>query len=208
VTADATGRSTVGRPLLIILGVVAVATVAYLLLAGGGSADVAAVDPAETGSPSEVALEPVVPADPSERPSEITAVEPTFEVFNARDPFDQLVSDAEVGGVADTQDTITTTPTDDTSPGTEPADDADGGDPTGGEPAQATVGTTTITLDDVFREDGVDMVVVEVNSSGYEVAEGDTVAGGLTVLDIAESCATMRFDGTRFILCEGDRIEK
>jgi hypothetical protein len=51
-------------------------------------------------------------------------------------------------------------------------------------------------------------VTVEVNSNGYEAAEGETVAGGLAVLDIADSCATMRFDGTRFILCEGERIEK
>jgi hypothetical protein len=198
VTAASTDRPTVSRPLLIGVGLVAIAAIAYLLLTSGQSDDVAAVDPAASETSSEVALPPVDPTEPSEEASEVTVIEPTFEVFSARDPFDQLVVESDAGGVEDTQDTTTTTPTDDSSPGTEPSE----------EPAQQTVGTTTIRLDEVFREGGVDMVVVEVNSTGYEAAEDETVAGDLTVLDIADSCATMRFEDTRFILCEGEQIQK
>jgi hypothetical protein len=203
-TTTTTDRPAVSRPLLIVLGLVAIAVVAYLLLAGGRSPDVAAVDPAASEVSSEVAVPPVEPAEPTEESPEIAAVEPTFNVFNARDPFDQLVADT-----TGTDDSVgTTTPTS-TTPGTEtsqPTDTTPGAD--NGDGAQTTVGTTTIRLDEVFREDGTDKVLVQVNSDGYEAAEDETVAGSLTVLDIEDSCATMRFTDTRFILCEGEEIRK
>lgn len=74
--------------------------------------------------------------------------------------------------------------------------------------AQTSVDATAIVLEEVFDEDGQDVVIVQVGGEGYEAAEGDTVAGNLTVLDIADSCATMRFGDTRFILCEGEQIRK
>lgn len=52
------------------------------------------------------------------------------------------------------------------------------------------------------------MALVVVDNEGFEAAEGDTVAGKVTVLDIAGNCATMRFEDNRFILCEGERIHK
>jgi hypothetical protein len=52
------------------------------------------------------------------------------------------------------------------------------------------------------------MVLVTLNGEGHRAGEGDTVDGSLTILDIAGNCATMRFDGTRFILCEGEHIRK
>jgi hypothetical protein len=125
-------------------------------------------------------------------------------VFNARDPFDQLVVE-DAGGVGDTQET-TSTPEADTDPTTATPVDST---PTGsGEPAQTSVGTTTIRLDEVFDEDRQDKVIVQVGADGYEAAEGETVAGSLTIMDIADSCATMRLDDTRFILCEGEQIRK
>ena len=197
---DATpDRPAVSRPLLIVVGLVAIAAVAYLLLASGQSEDVAAVDPAASDIASEPAVPPAELAEPTETSSEIEAVEPTFDVFSARDPFEQLVSNTNGtdGSVGTTTPTSTTTPATDTTP-TTPSDDG----------AQTTVGTTTIRLDEVFRQDGTDKVLVQVNSDGYEAAEDETVAGNLTVLDIADSCATMRFEDTRFILCEGEQIRK
>jgi hypothetical protein len=199
VTTPTPDRPAVSRPLLIVVGLVAIAAVAYLLLASGQSEDVAAVDPAAPGISSEPAVPPAEPAEPTETSSEIEAVEPTFDVFSARDPFDQLVANTTGtdGSVGTTTPTSTTTPAPDTTP-TAPSDDR----------AQTTVGTTTIRLDEVFRQDGTDKVLVQVNSDGYEAAEDETVAENLTVLDIEDSCATMRFEDTRFILCEGEQIRK
>jgi hypothetical protein len=204
-TTPTTDRPAVSRPLMIVLGLVAIAVVAYLLLAGGRSPDVAAVDPAASEISSEVAVPPVEPAEPTEGSPEIAAVEPTFNVFNARDPFDQLVADTTGtdDSVGTTTPTSTTPGTDTSQPSTDTTPGADSGDG-----AQTTVGTTTIRLDEVFREGGTDKVLVQVNSDGYEAAEGETVAGSLTVLDIEDSCATMRFTDTRFILCEGEQIRK
>ncbi len=205
-----TEQSRVSRPLLIVLGIVAVAAVAYLALTLlGGSSD---QDGAETSEPVAAASEPSAASEaasePSERGSEVAVVEPTFEVFDARDPFEQLVDDT-----TSTDATVgTTAPTSATTPvdGTQPADataPVDGTQPTSGDPSQTTVGATTIRLDDVFTNDGVTTALVVVDNEGYEATAGDTVAG-VTVLDIAQNCATLRYEDKRFILCEGEQVQK
>jgi hypothetical protein len=214
------------RPLVIALAVLLIAALAYGLIVvlnpGDGVQDVDQTQAVAGSEPAGVASEPTVvtpetppEAEGTEEPSEAGTAEPSFEVFNARDPFDQLAI-ADSGAVTDTEDTAatpavdtgpgTTTPADGTGPGTTtPAD----GTPSGsGEPAQTSVGTTTIRLDEVFDEDGEEKVIIQVGGDGYEAAEGETVADDLTVLDIADSCATMRLDDTRFILCEGEQIRK
>jgi hypothetical protein len=213
-----TDRPRVGRPLLIFLAVVAAAAVACLAVVMLGSFDqeaaVSSVGASEALPGLSDGTEAAAPGDAvanaTEAPSEVAAVEPTFEVFDARDPFEQLVADDAGGGgatVGTTQPTANTTPTD--------GQPVDGSQPTSAtppapdqNPSQTTVGATTILLDDVFTEDGVDKALVVVDSDGYEAAEGDTVAGKVTVLDIAGSCATMRFEDKRFILCEGEQIQK
>lgn len=211
-TAD---RPQVSRPLLIVLAVVAVAAVLFLVATVLLSPDDAVVTtgPSDVAVPSADGSEVVDPdetvGESTEEPEEIAAVEPTFEVFDARDPFEQLVSDA--AGDADAATVGTTQPaTDTTDPvdgSSEPATSTAPGS-TGGGPSQTTVGSTTILLDDVFTAGGVETAVVVVDNEGYEAREGDTVAGKVTVLDIAGSCATMRFEDKRFILCEGEQIQK
>jgi hypothetical protein len=200
----------VSKPLLIALGVLVIAALVYLLVVlPKQSAPVTDVAEAQAPvAPSEPAVAAETPAggdSASEQPEQ-----PSFEVFNARDPFDQLVVDADSAAVGGTTDTGATSPTDTTTPA--PATPVGGTDPTGSStPApndgQTTVGTTTIALDDVFAEGGVDKVILVVNGEGYEGAEGETVAD-VTVLDIEGSCATMRYDDTRFILCEGEHVQK
>lgn len=209
-TAD---QPSVSRPLLIVLAVVAVAAVAFAAVTMlGSSADDGQVTAGSTEpvpGPSEAGTDVADPdetdSEPSEAPEEIAGVEPTFEIFDARDPFEQLVSD----DTGDGGDTVgTTQPASDTTP-TEGTQPVDGSQPTStGSPSQTTVGATTILLDDVFTDGGVDKALVVVDSEGFEAAEGDTVAGKVTVLDIAGNCATMRFDDKRFILCEGEQIQK
>lgn len=201
-------RSRMSRPLLIVLGVVAFAAVAYLALTMfGGSAE---LDGDDTAAPLAAASESAseTASEPTERSTEVAVVEPTFEVFDARDPFEQLVaatssSDATVGTTAPTS---ATAPVDGTQPAdaTAPVDDTQ---PTSGDPSQTTVGATTIRLDDVFSDGGVTTALVVVDNEGYEATAGDTVAG-VTVLDIADNCATLRYEDTRFILCEGEQVQK
>jgi len=215
----------VSKPVLIVLGVLAVVALVYLVLVLPNQGDgVDAVDRSGAvvvSEPAVVGSEPavVVPdADASEagdlplaEPTE-TAADPSFEVFSARDPFEQLVTDDTGGaGVIDgtTETSAPTAPVDDTtnvSP--PPADDPALLPPVVEDPAQTTVGTTTIMLQEIYRDDGVDTALVLVDNEGYEAAEGETVAGDLTVLDIEGNCATMRFDERRFILCEGEQIQK
>lgn len=211
------GRQPVSRPLLIVLGVAVLAALGYVLFAMSSSPDdeLAAAAPSEpVVAESEPAAPPLDPKLPSEAGSEIAAVEPTFEVFQARDPFEQLVANDTGSGDA----TIgTTTPVSAVTP-------VDGSDPTVGAPpvvtdpaptnapgggqSQTSVGGTTIMLEEIFSDGGEDTALVRVDDEGYEATEGETVAGDLTVLDIAGNCATMRFDDRRFILCEGEQIQK
>lgn len=129
----------------------------------------------------------------------------TIEVVNARDPFQPLASDNDGGGV-------TPAPTGGGggsggggSGGGGSGDGGDGGD----DGSQAEVGSTTVTLVDIYTgDDGVQRASVEVNDTGHDVAEGETFAERFELLDIADDCATMLFGDSRFTLCEGDRIRK
>lgn len=210
-TAD---RPQASRPLLIALAVVAVAAVAYLaltLLSSPGDGELTAVGPSDAPVPSADGTAPPATDEETEDPDEIAAVEPTFEVFDARDPFEQLVSDDTGGGggeVGTTQPASDTTSTEQPVDGSAPTDATPPGS-TGGSPSQTTVGSTTILLDDVFTSDaGEKTALVVVDDEGFEATEGDTVAGKVTVLDIAGNCATMRYEDKRFILCEGEQITK
>jgi hypothetical protein len=213
-SSDAAPTRRLSTPLIVVLAVAAAAALGYLAVVILNQGDgVGGVD--ETGSivgsePATVAPDAATEPDPqvSEGPTDDGPQEPSFEVFDARDPFDQLVAGASSGAVGDTQDTATTTPTSDGAQDTTTPGGVQDTTPTGGDSGQTTVGTTRIRLDDVFRDGDTDKVIVEVNGTGYEAAEGDTVAGDLTVLDIEGSCATMRFRDTRFILCEGEQIQK
>ena len=200
------------KPVMVILVVLVIAALAYLLvIMANQNAGVNEIEQAQaTVPPSEPALgtesSEVAGGETGTTEKPVTPEEPAFEVFSARDPFDQLVVDSTAPGVADTTDTGATVPSDTTT-----QTPIGGTDPSGSTPApgggQTTVGTTTIALEDVFAEDGVDKVNLVINGEGYEAAEDQTVAD-VTVLDIEGSCATMRYEDTRFILCEGEHVQK
>lgn len=242
-SATDTGQPAVSRPMLILLGVVAVGAVIYgAVFLLGGSDDVDTVD--TTAAEATEAATPGAPAaavpeqdtlgelpDVDDDAIELDE-ETAFEVFTARDPFEQLVaastgSAGQVDGTTPTQSppapASSQPPPPPQSGGSTPPGGGSGSPPSGGgddpgspgdapadpgQPDQATVGTTTITLEEVFVEGGTDKALVRIDDQGYEVAEGETVAGRLTVLDIEGNCATMRFDDTRFILCEGEQVRK
>lgn len=224
--------------ILLAVVVLAALAFAALTLLGGGGDEVTAVAPtADLAGPSEVATAGpgdasspdagVTPegdgsvVDPDDDPP------PARAVVDARDPFQQLAQEAsggagagaavppgEVAPVADTQPTTATPPTAPQTgdpqpipPGSQPLPPADGG-PSPPEGSGTVVDQTTIVLQDVFVEDGVETALVTVADIGYEVVEGQTVADELTVLEITGSCVTMRYDEARFILCKGEQISK
>jgi hypothetical protein len=253
--SDAEAGNRPNTALLVVLGVaVLVALVFFVILPLLGGDDDPAVDDTdvvvvdgESPVPAPSPTEDFELADPGEVEGDPPAE--TFEVFNARDPFQQLVDDETQGDGTTTGGTPTlppgTTPVTPTTPitpapgattpppGTAPpptggdddgssgsdgsddgsdgsTDDGSGsstaGDGTNGSDAQ--VGGTTVTLVDVFDDEGERKATITVNGTGYNVAEGETFGRRFRLLDISGRCATMLFGDSRFTLCEGERIRK
>jgi hypothetical protein len=255
--SDATETSRTGTLLLVGLGLVAVvALVAFVivpLLTGDDGEDLTAddidvvvddtvIDDQDVAQDDVVVDEEITEEPPAEPPAE------TFEVFNARDPFSQLVDEDAgggdtgngttappgTGGGTTTPPTTTppgttngsTTPPPDTSGGTNGSTDGTNGSTGGtngstgdsngsttsggsnGNGSDAQVGGTTVTLVDVFDDDGERQATVTVNGTGYTVGEGETFGRRFRLLDISGRCATMLFGDSRFTLCEGERIRK
>lgn len=197
-----TERPQVSRGVLVTLGVVlglAVLVLGYLYVVQpliGETGEVAAPS-VTSATPTPVPTPGATPAptteDGAEAEAEPEPVPETFEVFTARDPFQQLVVVQASGGGAG-QASPAPSPTDGASPGPPPS---------------ATVGATTVRLVDVFTDAaGTEKILVTVNGTGYEVAEGETFAQRFRVLDIAGDCATLLFGDSRFTLCKGEEIRK
>jgi hypothetical protein len=187
-----------------------------------------------------------IQADPTDEPEDDPDAEPegdlgeplpeTFEVFSARDPFQQLVEvtrteageGSATGGTTTTPGTTpgTTTP-DTTTPGTTtpgtttpgtttpgtttPGTTTPGSGGTDGTtaPSGTRVGTTVIRIVEVSTgDDGVVRVSVTINGEGYTVARGETFARSFRVLDITGECTTLLFGDSRFTLCAGEEIRK
>jgi hypothetical protein len=182
------------RNLLILLGVVAVAALAWFLFfgPGGGGDEEAAPTPVTPPSPPPTA-EPAPPEGPGRRPPR------TFAFFGGRDPFVPLVEAEVTEGVG--TGTGTTEPTDGGTPAP-----TDGFQPTDGDQNRGPVsmGGRDVQLVDVFTQDGEPMVQVSVGGQTYVVGEGERFAGNFEVTDIAGTCATFLFGDESFTLCEGE----
>lgn len=196
-TEETVAAEGTNRTLVILLGVLGGVVVLGLLW-------LFVIDPLLTADVDEPAVTP--PTPPAEEPEvepepEPTPVPETFEVFTARDPFQQLAQPV----VAAPADPDAPAAPDPTAP---PPDPTRPGDP-GAPPPDAEVGATRVRLVDVFvDDDGVQKVLVTVNGSGYEVAASEEFAGSFRVLDISPPCATFLFGDSRFVLCMGEEIRK
>lgn len=217
----------VSRGLLIVLGVVvglAVLAGLYMFVVQPLLEDPVA-DPEIPAGPE--AADPEGEVGPDDEADEAAPpISETFEVFAARDPFQQLVTrprevtdgdgaDPAQPGTGPTDPSAPTAPTDPTAPTTPtdpsaPQPPAPGpGQPTPREPPATRVGATQVRLVDVVvGEDGVERVQVTVNGTGYDVGAGDTFADTFRVLDITGQCATFLFGDSRFTLCRGEEIRK
>jgi len=120
----------------------------------------------------------------------------------ASNPFEPVIQ------VTQTTTTPTTSPTGSTTPTTHTS--------TGGSTTTTTVpsnnpgGSQTVTLIDVFHDtDGTVKARVQVGSTVYTVAEGDTFANGTyRVVSLDDPCGQFLFGDSPFKLCVGQQTLK
>lgn len=201
-------RPAVSRRLLIAVGALVGLAVLWLLvlgpmLTGGGDEDF---------SIPPVVRSPEAPVPGEETPGGELYPE-TTEVFAARDPFAQLVSDGAGTGTGTAPGGGTTGPGSTPSPGDPGGDPGDDGDSGGAPPrprngSSAEVGGTRVKLVDVYDDDGEERALVTVNGRSYDVAEGEPFGDRFRLLDLSGDCGTFLFGDSRFVLCEGDEIRK
>jgi hypothetical protein len=175
------------RTMLIVLGVVAVGSLAFFLLTRGGEEP----EPDSAPTPPISSPPPPVVEPPSDRPER-----PTFAFFGGRDPFVPLVVPQAAGEPAP----------EDAAP---PVDEVDeDGDRADGDVDQdgVTMGGRRVSVIDVLTEDGRPVVQVQVDGETFVVGEGDRFAGNFEVVSIDDPCATFLFGDETFTLCEpGER---
>ncbi len=144
----------------------------------------------------------------------------TFEVFGGKNPFERP---AIVGAPRVDTTPTTTTPVDGgTGTGTDGGTDTgtDGGTTTDGQTGTTTSTTTPVETDpvrdesvsliEVFDDNGVETATVRVGSTAYRVQEDQVFAGSYRVvsLDLDSGCGTFLYGDSRFDLCEGQEILK
>lgn len=209
----------VGKPLLyalggvVVLALIAVFVVLPLLNGDDGTADGSLVVAGATDEPGVVAgvppvVEPTVEPTDDLGSNDLPPIVETFEVFSARDPFQQLVveSSGDVAVVGDeTSDGATPAPT---------ATDPVTGDPVTGDPVvdtppgATTEDGTTVIVEDVFTKDGVEYVLLTANGTAHTLEEGDTFATNWRVEAIDDPCVTLLYGDQARLVCEGESIRK
>lgn len=220
-----------GGALLLVTAVVTMVAGLGLTLASVVVADDAAAAPEPAPAPAPVELL-VVQATPSptldpDAPEDVA--EQTFEIYSARDPFEQLVQPPSDPGGDGGDATADTTPSTSTpsfgSPTGGSATPAPTGSPRAGATADPTPHATAtptatptptptglaareVELVDTLTRDGEPRALIAVNGRGYEVAEGQTFAHDFRLVSLDPPCATLTYTGQRFLLCKGDKIRK
>ena len=169
------------RALIIIVGIIALLAIIYLLFLGGG--DEAPIT-APTFAPRPGATATATPTPGATAPPE------TFEVFEGKDPFRPLVTDTAAGGGGG-------------GGGLAPSPGATEQPSSGG-----TSGSQRVTLIDISGSGANRTATVEVNSTEYQVKEGDTFAESYRVKDLTSTCGTFVFGDEQFTLCVGQEVLK
>jgi hypothetical protein len=86
---------------------------------------------------------------------------------------------------------------------------APGAPPTVCAPRSVPPGRQSVTLDDIFGEQGILLARMRVGQFTYaNLHEGDAVSGGLRVVSLAERCGEFEMAGTPFALCIGEQTSK
>ena len=203
---DVTTPSTLQRlrPLLVVAGLClgAVGLVGVALLWTGG----------DDAGPGE--LDDVVPAQETTEETEASDLEDevaeqlpvvTYEVYLARDPFDPVVPEP----VDDTTDPEAPDPDDPDAPDPDDPDAPDPDDPdrcVGDE--EVVCNGQVVSLLDITTENNETVAVVQVDTTVYEVREGETFAERYRLLSIDAEQVSALFGDSRFTLHLGERVMK
>jgi hypothetical protein len=195
--------------ILIVGGVCVALLAAFNLMSGGGGGGGGSSDQSSAIPPITTAESPGSAAagtTATTAPPAPDLPNGEFDVFATRNPFEpavQVTSDTTDAGTvpnAGTTDAGTSgsstqagTPTDTTPPAT-------------GSP-QPSAGTT-VALIDVFDQGGVTMARVQVGSTVYTVAAGQTFATSYKVVSISGTCGQFLYGDSPFSLCEGEQVIK
>ena len=179
-------------------GVVVLALIGLFVLLPLMSGDAALEEP--TVAVADPQATPAPEVEPTPEPSEeLPPIVETFEVFSARDPFQQLVNESSdvvaVVGDPTVDGGTTATPTT--------------GDPAVNTPSDSTSEDgTKVVVEDVFVEDDVDSVLLTANGTAYTLVEGDTFATNWRVEAIDDPCVTLLYGDQARLVCEGESIRK
>jgi hypothetical protein len=205
------------RNMLIVLGVLAVAALAFFLLTSGDE------EPEEAAAPTPDTSSPAVTTSPEPQEEEEEA-EQAVDFLGGRDPFDPLVVEVEGGGEAPTDDTTTgDTTTGDTTTGDTTTGDTTTGDTTTGDTTtgDTTTGDTTtggtgsegetedvtltgrpVTLVSISSRGSKDVAQVEVDGQTFTVSEGQRFSRHFELVSISRHCARFLYGDQSFSLCE------
>jgi hypothetical protein len=185
--------------IILIVGGVFVALLAAVNLMGGGggggeAGDDSTITPAATAAGGALATPPTTaPAPAPSLPNE------QFDAFATRNPFEpaiQVTEDIDTGTepIDSGTDPGTATPPPDTAPPR-----ASSPDPTTG---------TVVALIDVFDEGGITMARIQVGSTVYTVAAGQTFATSYKVVSLSGTCGQFLYGDSPFTLCENEQVIK
>ncbi|MBM3674782.1 MAG: hypothetical protein FJW88_07455 [Actinobacteria bacterium] len=180
--------------ILAIGGVIVAALVAYNLFGKGGGEEATTSTPAPAvtsngpagGTATTTTTTPGAPSVPGGE----------FDVFATRDPFEPVVS---VTPVTTTPTTTSSATTATTTSGATTATTTAQQNPSGG---------TSVALLDVFDEGGVTKARVQVGSTVYTVAPGETFAVSYRLVSISGTCGQFLYGDAPFQLCEGEAVIK
>ena len=143
------------------------------------------------------------------------AIEVTYDVFLARDPFESIRPPEPVAADPDDPNATDPTTNDTTSNGTTDPDPStpDTKDPAAADGACVT-GTEAVCdgIVLVLQDVGATSVTVEVNGVSYAVALGDSFAQNFQLLSIEGECVNVLYlngdEAEVFRLCDGDVVAK
>ncbi|MGH2661719.1 MAG: hypothetical protein ACRDH8_02695 [Actinomycetota bacterium] len=190
------------RNMLIILGVLAVAALAFFLLTSGDE------EPEEAAAPTPDTSSPAVTTPPEPQEEEEEA-EQAVDFLGGRDPFDPLVVEVEGGGEAPTDDTTTgdtttgdTTTGDTTTGDTTTGDTTTGGTGSEGETEDVTLTGRPVTLVSISSRGSKDVAQVEVDGQTFTVSEGQRFSRHFELVSISRHCARFLYGDQSFSLCE------
>ncbi len=190
----------VSKPFIVIAGIGALVIVAFLafkVFGGGSSGDSAS--PKSTAA-TVAAGAPVPSTTTTTAPGAPSTPNQSFDVFTTKNPFQPLVTTSSPGSSGNSTSSSTTIPTSTggvTPPPTIPTE-------------QAPAAGTPVSVLEITNSGGATAARVQVGSTVYTVAVGETFATSYRVvsLDPATGCGRFQFGDTPFELCTGQQTLK